>query len=93
MRDTGICLSAAVSFAVKKTIPLAGGKFLIFSFSGLKGSIQPKVFKVYSLASASKIIIIDCRTLDTSAYIEMTQEVIRAREEDEKYMADRVTMS
>ena len=30
-------------------------------------------------------MIIDCRTLDTSVYIEMTQEVIRVREEDEKY--------
>ena len=33
-------------------------------------------------ASDSKIIIIDCETL---ACMEITQEVIRAREEDEKY--------
>ena len=38
-----------------------------------------------NLASASKIIIIACETSDTPAYMEMTQEVIRAREEDEKY--------
>ena len=38
-----------------------------------------------NLASASKIIIIDSETLDTPAYMEMTQEVIMAREEDVKY--------
>ena len=38
-----------------------------------------------NLASASKIIIIDCETLDAPVYLEMTQGVIRAREEDEKY--------
>ena len=38
-----------------------------------------------NLASASKIIIIDSETLDTPAYMEMTQEVIMAREEDVRY--------
>ena len=40
-----------------------------------------------NLVSASnfKIIIMDCETLDTPAFIDMTQEVIRARGEDEKY--------